>query len=293
MNINNDYSAPLDSDLLRTFLAVARYSNVTRAASALFRTQSAVSVQIKKLEARLGTRLLVRQARGVLLTEAGIKLKQHAERIVRDLDQTAQEFNAKPLGGMVCIGIPDDYGSDVLPGILREFASRHPAVEVFVKCEFSTRFPEAIDRGDLDIAVCASDLFSDLFEEETVWACSKNFNVDLSQPVPLTMFGRSCWWRDSAIQALEEAGISYRIAYSSESLSGVKAAISAELAVGLLARSSVDSSLKILDVKNGFPPLPRTCLQLLEKKEPQSEAVMAMSKAIKQGFAHFGGHHQA
>lgn len=291
MNSNNDSLAPLDSELLRTFLAVAKYNNVTRAAAAVFRTQSAVSVQIKKLEQRLGSQLMIRKARGIILTEAGEKLRQHAERIVRDLDQTALAFSSEPLGGIVGIGIPDDYGLDVLPGILREFALQHAAVEVFVRCEFSTRFPEAIDRGELDIAVCASQLISedadDLFEEETVWACAKNFIVDPDQPVPLAMFGRSCWWRDSAIQALENSAIRYRLAYSSESLSGVKAAISAGLAVGLLARSSVDSSLTVLDSKSGFPPLPKTRLQILEKRKTQTEVARAMSKAIRLGFAQY------
>ncbi len=289
MNENDGTVTPLDSDLLRTFLAVVRHRNVTHAAEALHRTQSALSVQIKRLEELLGTRLFRREARGVSLTEAGERLQQAADRIVRDLDQTASTFKRDPIGGIVSVGIPDDYGSGVLPGILSEFAAQHPSVEVYVRCEFSTEFHNAVERGDLDLAVCAQECLpigtTTLFEEQTVWASARGFHISGDQPVPLALFDRSCWWRDAAIDALQQAGRPYRIAYSSESVSGVKAALSAGLAVGVLSRSTVDSSMRVLGNQDGFPTLPRTGLSLLEHSKSRSAAVSAMADAIRRGFS--------
>ena len=289
MNENDDSFIPLDSDLLRTFLAVVRHRNVTRAAEAIHRTQSAVSVQIKRLEERLGTILFQREARGVSLTEAGERLHRAAERIVRDLDRTAATFNRDPIGGTVRVGIPDDYGSDVLPGILREFAVQHPSVEVVVRSEFGSEFQKSVEQGDLDLAVCAQECLpfgtAMLFEEQTVWASARGFRIGRDQQVPLALFDRSCWWRDMAINALRQTGRTYRIAYSSESVAGVKAAISAGLAVGVLARSSIDSTMCVLGIADGFPRLPRTGLSLLALPKPRSIAVSTMADAIRRGFS--------
>ena len=289
MKKNDTYGVPLDSDLLRTFLAVVRHRNVTHAAEAIHRTQSAVSVQIKRLEERLGAKLFLREARGVSLTEAGERLQQAAGRIVREIDQVAATFKCDPMGGIVRVGIPDDYGSDILPGVLSEFAAQHPSVEVYVQCEFGTDLRSAVEHGDLDLAVWTQEssrvdtpIF---FEEQTVWACAQGFHVDRDQPVPLALFDRSCWWRDMAIDALEQAGRAYRIAYSSESVSGVKAAISAGLAVGVLSRSTVDNSMRVMRDKDGFPDLPRTGLSLLQHSKTPSVPVSAMADAIRRGFS--------
>ena len=285
MNEFHEFGPPLDSDLLRTFLAVARHGNVTHASETIYRTQSAVSVQIKRLEERLGTRLFRREARGVSLTEAGERLQEAAGRIVRDLDRTATTFKRDPIEGTVRVGMPDDYGSDVLPGILSEFAARHPSVQVFVRCEFGTKFHKSVEQGELDLAVCAQAGTTAFFEEQTVWASARGFYIDETMPVPLALFDRACWWRDAAINALQQAERPFRIAYSSESFSGVRAAISAGLAVGVISRSTVDQSMRVLGNQEGFPTLPKTGLSLLEQPNNRSAAVSAMADAIRQGFS--------
>ena len=281
-------SSALDSDLLRTFLAVARHGNVTRGAEALHRTQSAVSIQIKRLEENLAVRLFRREARGVSLTEAGERLRLAAERIVSELDQTARTFRADPIGGLVRVGIPDEYGSDVLPAVLAEFAARYPAVEVSVRCGFSVDFPDAVARGELDLAVCADasgpGLSGELIRDPMVWVASRDYQCRVEDPVPLALFDRSCWWRDLAIESLEDAGQAYRIVFSSESVAGIKAAISTGLAVGVLARSTVESSLHILDERHDFPRLPNSALRLLRGADG-SAAIAAMASAIENGFA--------
>ncbi|TIV77760.1 MAG: LysR family transcriptional regulator, partial [Mesorhizobium sp.] len=120
----------LDSDLLRTFVAVAETGNFTKAAEQAGRTQSAVSMQMKKLESMVGDSLFERGSRGVALTRRGGELIGNARRIVSLLDETAASMAAAPLGGPVRIGIPEEYGHAILSRALGAFSTRHPKVEV-------------------------------------------------------------------------------------------------------------------------------------------------------------------
>ena len=284
-------SQRLDTDLLRTFLTVARHGNVTRGAEALHRTQSAVSIQIKRLEESLAARLFRREPRGVSLTEAGERLRAAAERIVGDLDETVRTFRADPTGGLVRVGIPEEYGAGVLPAVLADFSARFPAVEVFVRCGFSVEFPEAIRRGELDLAVfadCRSFGQPDaLIRDPMAWVASRPWRCRDGEPVPLALFDRACAWRDVAIQALEDAGQPYRIVFSSESTAGIKAAIATGLAVGVLARSTLESSMLVLGREHGLPSLPDSALFLLRGGDG-SLAIDAMAAAIESGFDRLG-----
>ncbi|MEP3276947.1 MAG: LysR substrate-binding domain-containing protein [Stappiaceae bacterium] len=275
----------VDSELLRTFLAVVRAGNVTHAAEGLGRTQSAISVQIRKLEEAVDTRLFQRQARGMALTEQGRLLVPAAQRAVTELDRIGVLFSA-PLTGKVCVGIPDDYDIPMLERVLATFAKRHPQVEVYVRCGFSVGFPEAIRRRELDVALYTAPPHEDggkrLFSEPTVWAAGKDFVLPQDEPVPLAMFDRECWWREASLAALDAAGCAYRIAYSSESVAGVKAAISAGLAVGALNKSTLSPTMRVLSSKDGFPTLSSSSLVLLQGDKPLSDTVQAMSQAIEE-----------
>lgn len=273
----------LDSDLLRTFLAVAETANITRAGEVLGRTQSAVSVQVRKLEEILSAQLFHRQPRGMSLTEAGRILLPEARKILGDLEHIGDLF-ATPLSGKVRVGIPDDYGTDVLQRVLATFAARHPNVEVFVRCGFSVGFPEAIRRNELDLALYnaapSERLGEVLMSERTLWVASPGLNLGPAETVPLALFDRECWWHDAATRGLDQAGRSYRVAYSSESAAGVRAAVTAGLAVGVLAESTIDPTLRVLGEKEGFPGLPPSALVLLRHSSTPNAACLAMEAAI-------------
>jgi DNA-binding transcriptional LysR family regulator len=146
-------SLPLDSDLLRTFLAVADTGNLTRAADAVRRTQSAVSMQIKKLEDLLGFTLFERHSRGVVLTAQGRRLVDSARRIVALLDDTAAALREPALDGSVRIGISEEYINSTLPKALGAFAATHPNVEVTVQQGHSMSNLTSLEAGEIDIAV--------------------------------------------------------------------------------------------------------------------------------------------
>ena len=278
---------PIDSDLLRTFVTVAERKNLTHAAQAIGRTQSAVSVQIKKLEALLAVKLFKREARGMSLSPEGEQLLQTAQRLIHELDRIGVMFS-KPLIGRVRVGIPDDYETDVLEKILASFSTQHPDVEIEVCCYFSVRFPLAIERDELDLAVYAchptDNLGRRLHTEQTVWVAGKYWPLEADKPIPLALYDKACWWRDAALSALQQTGKRFRLLMTSESTSGIRAAVTAGLAVGILARSAVAPSMRILSEADGFPALPSSNLALLRNRNARSEVIDAMASAIEQEF---------
>ena len=277
----------LDAEQLRTFLAVARFKNVTKASDFIGRTQSTISIQIKNLEADLNTRLFDRNARGVTLTSSGEQLIPIAQTIINDLRKARSMF-AEPISGSVRVGIPDDYGPTVLQDILKLFSVTHPRVEVSVQCAFSARFPDLLDKGQLDLAAFVAEPNTSpgalLLEEPMVWAAETDWSSG-DRPVRLALFDRDCWWRDTATLALSQANIAFETAYSSESMLGIKAAIVSGLAVGVLAEGTVEPNrMRILDKRDGFPKLPVSRLFLARNPDAKSPAIDAMAIAIKQGF---------
>ncbi|WP_282605389.1 LysR substrate-binding domain-containing protein [Pelagibius sp. Alg239-R121] len=273
----------MNSDLLRSFLAVAEIGNVTHAAAAIGRTQSAVSLQIQKLEGVFSVQLFERGSRGVLLTDEGQRLLPAARKALAEIDRVGALFS-DPLAGRIRVGIPDDYNETILEKALARFAARYNDVEVFVRSGCTAGFPNAIKRGELDLAIFSAgpnDPEKTFFSEPTVWAAGAEMLLDRNVAVPLALFDRDCWWRDVATSALDQAGRSWRLAYQSENYTSVKAAISAGLAVGILARSAVEDSMQILGEPEGFPPLPPTSLSLLKGPNAAIRVVQEMEKALR------------
>ena len=261
MNEIERLTGRIDADLLRTFLVVADCRNLTHAALALGRTQSAISVQVKKLEASLSVRLFAREARGMSLTEPGERLQSAARPVLRDLERVASMF-ADVLVGRVRVGIHDEYGSGVLEGILARFVAQHPDVEVEVRSVNSVDIPACITRGELDLAVHANRPDAPLGEpirtERSAWAAADTWRPRKGAPIPLALYDRACWWREAAITALQAEGRAYRVVVSSESTAGVIAAIVSGLAVGMVARGTISKRMRILGERDGFPKLPDT-----------------------------------
>lgn len=278
----------LDSDLLRTFVAIADAGSFTRAAERVHRTQSAISMQIKKLEELTGEPLFIRQARGVVPTPVGETLLTKARQIVRLLDQASQDMRADPLAGALAIGIPEEYGATVLPGVLAGFAERHPNVEVTVRCGSSLVLEETLDRGELDLAVLVIASSSTegeiLFYDPTVWVTSARHLVHEQDPLPIAMFEQGCWWRDWALKILDDRARGYRVAYTSASVSGLQAAVSSGLAVAVLGRSTMPPGARVLGAKEGFSDLPGSSVVLRQAPRRGSEAVATMATVLRSAF---------
>lgn len=278
----------LDSELLRTFLAVAGTGSVTEGAGLIGRSQSATSLQIKRLEEVLGKEVFDRTGRGVTLTEAGQRLLPVAQEVTGRLDVALREITSDGLRGKLRLAIPDDHGRAKLAGILGAFAQSHPQVELEVTCSLSTEFPGMLGKGLLDLAVYEVETPEPgeevIYEDPTCWVSSGYQDLPAEDPVPVALFDRACWWRDAAISALEARRRPYRIVFSSQSVAGVTAAVEAGIAIGLLGRSSIGPHLKMLGDGHGFPEMPVSRLVIGTARGADEALAATMKAAIRSAF---------
>lgn len=274
----------IDPELLRTFVTIAETGSFQRAASRVHRTQSAVSMQINRLEAMVGHSLFVRERPAVSLTAKGRELLGYAQRILALQDEAWAAVSGAPPVGSVRFGIPDDYAAGILPQILEQFAAHHPQIEVVVRCETTPRLIELVDAGKVDLALVSripggrSGQF--VKRERLVWAASARHAAHLKNPLPLAVFQEDCFARQYALDALAQAGRPTRIAFSSPNLAALLAVTNSGLAVAALPRSSVPKSLRILGARDGFPKLPEIDLDLLYSPAQPTEAVAALAACI-------------
>lgn len=280
----------LDNDILRTFVAIAETGNFSTAAEAVFRTPSAVSMQIKKLEEQLKTTLFLRDARSVTLTAHGETLLTYARRMIALSNEAVSRFVMPELSGVVKLGAPDDLGQrGLLPGILKRFAEAFPAIMVDVTIDSSSQLYKRIDEQRLDLALvnCASHPLRDtgevLMRERLVWAGAKCGTAHLRDPLPISIWEDGCIWRSEAINALDKRNRPYRVAYLSGHTMAQRAAIEADLAIAPLPRSYVHNDMVILGEKEGLPPLGSFDIRLI-MNDKVSRPIQAVADSIRNAF---------
>ena len=231
-------TAMLDIDQLRTFIAITETGSFTKAAEVVNKTQSAVSMQMKRLEERLERPIFSRDGRASKLTEDGQRLLDYARRIVKLNVETLAAFSDAELSGRVRLGVPDDYADRYLPEIMARFSHGYPAVELTVICEPSVDLLERIDANEIDLAIvtnCESKRASETFRRERLlWVTSNRHSTHLEERMPLALGRPTCSWRRTAIDRLESIGRPFRVLYSSSNAGAVAAAVLAGLAVSVL-----------------------------------------------------------
>ena len=249
----------IDADLLRAFVAVADRGGFTPAARSLNRTQSAVSMQIKRLEATARAELFERNGRSVRLTHHGEAFLGYARRLLALQDEALQALAAERIEGPVRIGAMDDYGTRVLPGLIAEFCADHPRVAVELHTGLTAVFVEQLGRRfDLVLAMhpAGSGRGEVVRRETTVWAASRTHALEERDPLPLALSPQPCLFRDWVLAALDKVGRPWRLAYMSPSLGAVEAAAACGLAITPLKGSMMPPSLRALTARHGLPPLP-------------------------------------
>ncbi len=276
----------IDSELLRTFVAIADLGGFTRAAEAVNRTQSAVSMQMKRLEEDVVQRALFeRDGRQVRLTAEGQVLLGYARRILKLHGEVLNTLREPHMVGSVRIGTPDDYVMRFLPGILSRFAQAYPMVQVEVHCESSSQL---LQRQDLDLTIVTrmpgDEIGQLLRQERFVWAEALGFSPHEQTPMPLAMFNSDCFCRNWACNALETMERDYRVAYTSPSLSALMAVVSAGLAVTAQLQSLITPDLRILGNAEGLPELPLCSIVLLRNERSQSPVTESLAEHIVEGF---------
>jgi DNA-binding transcriptional LysR family regulator len=274
----------LDTDQLRSFMAIVDTGSFTRAADRVHKTQSAVSMHIRRLEEQLGRPLFVKHGRGVRLSGDGDRLVDFAREMLRIEASALMHVGQKGLAGEVRLGIPDDYAEVFMPAIMEGFARKHPFVEVSVICEGSLALSERIRSHELDIALvtdCAAIQNVEIVREEPlVWVAHPRFSIVQGEPLPLALGAVTCQWRQIAVSALEDAGRDYRILLSSNNYSAIEPMLRTRLAMSVLPLGAVREGMKVLGPAEGLPVLPTSRMGLLFAPPPGTEA-LALAEMVR------------
>ncbi len=249
----------LDPELLKAFVAVADHRSFTRAATALNRTQSAVSMQIKRLEERLGTELFHRTKVNVDLSLAGEGLLGYARRILLLNDEAVGHLQQHKVEGRVRLGVMDDYGSFVVPPVLASFVAAYPRIHIEMETGLTARMPERLGE-DFDLVIAmhpegqgGGEL---LRREQAVWATAVSHSVESQDPLPVALYPQGCLFRQWATEALDASGRAWRLAFVSHSLAAVESIAAQGLAVTVVKSGTFPPRLRALSERDGMPRLP-------------------------------------
>ena len=281
----------LDLDLLRTIVAIADTGNFSGAAEAVFRTPSAVSMQVKRAEELLGRTLFNRDSRSVTATADGELLLQHSRRMLALNREMVSQFVKPDVVGVVRLGAPDDMAERALPDLLRRFAETHCGVTVDVVVETSSRLIKKIKNRELDLAVVTCDLplqtsesIEIIFQERLTWAGARNGVAHEKIPLPISVWEEGCAWRNTGLKSLQEQNREYRIAFMSAHISGQRAAIMADLAIAPIPTSACIEGIVELGEQQGLPPLSNYALGMMLIEQP-SKPVQAAADHLRASFA--------
>ncbi|MEM7563972.1 MAG: LysR family transcriptional regulator [Pseudomonadota bacterium] len=251
----------LDTESLRTLKVTIDQGSLTQAALQLSMTPSAVSWKLKRLENRVGRKLLHRSGHQIEPTSDARQLLEYANTILDAHDQAVQHFRLSDIEGRLIIGITDDLASTQLPFFVQDFHRRHPGVQLEIRVEQQLTLLEWYNERLIDMAILplaqehqeSGDIA--LWQDELIWVQSKQNDFPLSRPVPLVTFSPNCTYRESAIQCLEQQNIDYYISMESPSLAGVHGIVSSGMGVTLINRGLMtDDQCEWSEAKNFAQP---------------------------------------
>ncbi|WP_068081116.1 LysR substrate-binding domain-containing protein [Polycladidibacter stylochi] len=259
----------LDVDQLRTFMAIAELGSFAKAGEAVHKTQSAVSMQMRKLEERIGQPLFVKDGRNSRLSEDGRRLVEYARRMVALNDETLSAFKEMPVTGTIRLGLPDDYAERLLPQVLAAFNRINPSTSIEVICESSIELGVRIKRGELDIAIvtdgdCANIPGTIIRREALRWVGPKDVILHKHDPLPIAVGPVTCSWRNVAVRALDRIQLKYQVVFSSASAAALSGAVQAGLAIAVLPASAVRTTHRVLGEQEGLPELPPCDITLIK-----------------------------
>lgn len=296
-------SAGFDLDLLRSFVILAEEKSFTWAAARVGRTQSALSLQMQRLESFVGHPLLLRRKGGtVTLNPEGLYLLGRAAELLGLNDQIVRSLKTGPPSGTIRLGMAEEFSVLFLSAILEQFALASPMVEVQVVVAPSCALSMQLRNGDLDLAVLAAGMEPrhwqavEIWRSRLCWITSCNHEQHLQSPLPLSISPSDCpwrptWlgdcvWRSAVLQALERCGRSFRVLASSGSTAAQLGAVIAGLAVtATLADSFVPDGLRIAGPDEGLPELPEMPYLIVKAQDNEEPLADLLASEIVRMFA--------
>jgi DNA-binding transcriptional LysR family regulator len=248
-------------------------------------------MQIKRLEEILGQTVLSRgKGGGITVTPHGRYLLGRARQILALNDEVMTTFRAPTISGVVRLGTPDDYALSHIPGVLRRFAETHPAVQVDVLCSSSADLVERLKAGELDLTLVSDGnqprqwASVSLWRGPLSWITSTRYAPHRQDPLPLALAHEECGWRTSAQEALDKAGIRYRIAYLSGTQVGTHAPVLAGLAVTVSALTVLPEGVRAMRPEEGLPTLPEFGIVMLKGRNAAQPVTDALAAHIEERF---------
>ncbi|MBC7405284.1 MAG: LysR family transcriptional regulator [Cytophaga sp.] len=276
----------LDLDLLRSFVSVIENGGFTAAAEYLCRAQSTVSVQVIRLEEFVGHKLLERSYGKVVTTEYGEILLSYARRMLMINDETMLRMADTGMQGTLRLGVVEYLAPQRLPEIISKLRSAYPRLDLRLKIDLSGSLKRDLEEGKLDVVIAAKTDADNggivLFEEQLCWAVSRDSEVDHSAPLPMVFLPQPCFYRQAAIDALDNIGRAWVCAVTTMNISGVQAAVGAGLAIGVLSRTSMLPSMKSLTTDKQFPALPTFRVAVFSSKGEQQLTIKPLIDFIAQ-----------
>lgn len=280
-----------DIDAMRSFALAMELGSFARAAERVGRSTSAVSAQLKKLEQQAGTALVHKAGRHLVLTEAGVTVLGYANRLLALNDEAALALSCGVLDGTVHLGLQEDFSETLLAGVLGQFACLHPMVRVQATVGRNSSLLEQVHGGQLDLALiwhCGDvEASATLLDTQPMrWIGRGDASdawVDKGEPLPLVALDTPCAMRTFATDALDAAGIAWRVAFTSASLGSIWAAVAAGLGVAARPVCGMPGHLAPLPSgAAGLPQLPVIGRAVVFAPGLRSAACARMAQVITQ-----------
>ena len=257
----------MDIDLLKSFIAICETGSFTAAARQVGRTQSAVSLQIRRLETLLGRPLLSRLGGSVQLTDHGELFLGFAKDIVSSYGAALAAFNRGSVEGVVVLGLSEHYAPRILSDVLRSFTELYPLATIDLMLEESMVLAKGLSEGGVDLAFITEGIGPVrggpiVFHDEIVWVAPLTGDIHGKDPLPIAIRGEDDSYAQAMVTALEAMKRQHRTAVICRSITGLRAAVAGGLAVSAMVRSAVTADLRELTLQDGFPPLGKFNIRL-------------------------------
>jgi DNA-binding transcriptional LysR family regulator len=277
----------LDLTALRSFVAAADAGGVTKAATQLNLTQSAVSMQLKRLEESLGQPLLDRSGRGVALTAQGEQLLGYARRMLALNDEAWGRMTSQAFEGEINLGVPHDIIYPHIPGVLKRFAAEYPRMRVHLASLFTSRLKEMRDRGEMDLILTTEAGLDaggeNLSREPLVWVGAENGQAWRGRPLRFASVTQ-CLFKRPAIDALEVAGLEWELAVDSVLTSAIDAMVAADLAVNVQLEGAVSRHCEAIRHGGALPPLPEYLINMYVTTGPRAALAARLAAFVRQAY---------
>jgi DNA-binding transcriptional LysR family regulator len=278
-----------DLDLVRAFVAVSETRSFTQAAARLHRTQSAISMKIKRLEEQIGERLFERDTTTVTPTSLGERFAGIARELIQAHEYAFFALNQGLAAGKLTLGTSETYASCLLPPILAEIGKTFPNIEMEIRCGHSWKMLESMEADGTDLVIAtkypARQDGQSLGHQRLMWVCRQDSDVFNAKPLPLAVFPDGCLYRRAAIAALDSVKRDWRIGYTSLNHEGLIAAVDAGTAVSIFIESAVNERHRVLRPDEGFPQLPSAEIELYARTSNISPVARHVSETIHRHFA--------